>query len=383
MNLLPLIIRNALRNKRRTILTVLSIGVSLFLISTLKTLLESLEAAPTTPDSAKRVIVRHQTSLGNVLPIAYRERIKQIPGVEEVVAEQWFGGEYKDPSNFFAQFAVDAPNFFNAYPDVTVESPEQKDAFIKDRTGSLVGVKLAKRFGWKLGDRITLKGVIFPFNVETTIRGIVDGGGSEVSMYFHYDYFNEMFNEPFNQVSTFAVKAKSVDDLAAIAEAIDSNFQNSTAPTKTETEQAFILGFASMWGDVKTLIVSISTIVLFTVVLVAANTMAMSIRERTGEIAILKTLGFSPGTVLFMIIIESIVIAAAGGVGGALFARFIFGALDMQMLSGGFLQNFTVANSTVFMALAIALIVAFASTSLPAWNASRIPIADAIRRRGE
>ncbi len=383
MKLLPFIIRNALRNKRRTILTVLSIGMSLFLISTLRTLLMSLEAAPITPESAKRVIVRHQTSLGNVMPIAYRERIAQVPGVESVVATQWFGGEYKDPSLFFAQFAVDAPKFFEVYPDFKLESPEQKDAFINDRTGSLVGVKLVKRFGWKLGDRITLKGLIFPFNVETTIRGVVDGGGSEVTMYFHYDYFNELFGNPFNQVGTFTVRAKSADDLPAISEAVDTMFQNSTAPTKTETEQAFILGFASMWGDVRTLIVSISTIVLFTVVLVAANTMAMSIRERTGEIAILKTLGFSPGSVLSMIIFESIVIAAAGGAGGALFAKLLFGSVDMQMVSGGFLQNFHVANSTILLSLGIALIVAFASTSLPAWNASRIPIAEAVRRRGE
>jgi putative ABC transport system permease protein len=383
MKLLPFILRNVLRNKRRTILTILSIGMSLFLISTLKTLLDSLEAAPMTPESAKRVIVRHQTSLANVLPIAYRQRIKQVPGVEDVVATQWFGGEYKDPSLFFAQFAVDAPEFFKVYTDVQAQSPEQKDAFINDRTGSLVGVKLAKRFGWNLGERITLKGMIFPFNVETTVRGIVDGGGSEVTMYFHYDYFNELFQTPFDQVGTFTVKARSADDLPAITEAIDTMFQNSTAPTKTETEQAFILGFASMWGDVRTLIVSISTIVLFTVVLVAANTMAMSIRERTGEIAILKTLGFSPGSVLSMMIFESVVIAAAGGVGGALVAKLLFGSVDMQLASGGFLQNFKVANNTVFMALGVALIVAFASTTLPAWNASRIPIAEAVRRRGE
>ncbi len=383
MKLLPLIIRNVFRNKRRTILTILSIGVSLFLITTLRTLVESLESPPATPESAKRVIVRHQTSLTNVLPISYRERIKQIPGVDQVGASQWFGGEYKDPSNFFAQFAVDPDNFFDLYGEAKVQSPEQKDAFIKEKTASLVGAKLANRFGWKVGDRITLKGVIFPVNVETIIRGIVDGGGSEVTMYFHYDYFNELLGGNFDQVGTFTVKAKSADDLAAISEAIDGAFANSTAPTKTETEQAFLLGFASMWGDVRTLVVSISTIVLFTVVLVAANTMAMSIRERTGEIAILKTLGFSPGIVLTMMVIESVVIAIVGAVGGTLFAKFLFGFADMELLTGGFLQNFKVANSTVLMSAGIALIVAFTSTTFPAWNASRIPIADAVRRRGE
>jgi putative ABC transport system permease protein len=383
MKLLPLILRNAFRNKRRTILTILSIGMSLFLISTLKTLVESLASPPVTPESAKRVIVRHQTSLGNVMPISYRDRIAQIPGVDRVTASQWFGGVYKDPSLFFAQFAVDAASFFDVYSEAKVQSPEQKEAFIKERSASLVGVKLAKRFGWKVGDRVTLEGVIFPVNVETTIRGIVNGGGSEVTMYFHYDYFNELLGGNFDQVGTFTVKAKSADDVAAISEAIDSTFQNSTAPTKTETEQAFVLGFASMWGDVRTLVVSISTIVLFTVVLVAANTMAMSIRERTGEIAILKTLGFSPGVVLSMMITESVVIATVGGVGGTLVAKVLFGSLDMQMWSGGFLPQFNVAGSTVLMSLGIALIVALASTAFPAWSASRIPIADAVRRRGE
>jgi len=224
--------------------------------------------------------------------------------------------------------------------------------------------------------------MLFPFHLESRIVGLVDGGGSEVTYYFRYDYFNELFNNA-GIASTFAVKAKSPDDLPAISEAIDEMFRNSTAPTKTETEAAFILGFASMWGDVRTLIVSISTIVLFTVVLVAANTMAMSIRERTGEIAILKTLGFSPATVLSMMVGESTVIAAVGGLGGSLAAKLIFGNVDMQMVSGGFLQGFFVQWSTVAMSLGIALIVALTSTALPAWSASRIPIADAIRRRGE
>jgi putative ABC transport system permease protein len=384
MKLLRLIIRNTFRNKRRTILTILSIGMSLFLISTLRTLLVSLENPPVTPESAKRVVTRHQTSLATTMPISYRQRIRQVPGVEEVVANQWFGGIYKDPSFFFAQFAVDAEHFFDVFPEAKVESPEQKDAFIKERTAALAGVKLAKRFGWKVGDTITLQGTIFPFNMETRIVGLVDGGGSEVAYYFHYDYFNEMFNpNGFNETSTFTVKAKSSDDLPAISQAIDDMFRNGTAPTKTETESAFILGFAAMWGDVRTLIMSISTIVLFTVVLVAANTMAMSIRERTGEIAILKTLGFSPGTVLTMMVSESILIAMVGGLGGSLGARLVYGSVDMQMLSGGFLQGFTVAWSTIWMSLAIALVVAFASTAFPAWTASRIPIADAVRRRGE
>jgi putative ABC transport system permease protein len=356
--------------------------MSLFLISTLRTLLVALEAPPMTPDSAMRVVTRHQTSLANMMPISYRERIRQVPGVEYVVASQWFGGIYKDPANFFAQFAVDADHFFDVMTEAHVSSPDQKEAFIRERTGALAGVNLAERYGWKLGDRVTLEGTIFPFNVETIITGLVSGGGTENVFYFHFDYFNELFNTQ-NIVGTYTIKARSADEIPAIVETVDSMFSNSTAPTKTETEQAFVLGFMSMWGNVRTLVVSISTVVLFTIILVAANTMAMSIRERTGEIAILKTLGFSPGHVLGMMVAESAVIALAGGLAGSLGARYLFGAVDFNEMTMGFIPSFNVTWDTVLLAVGISLIVAFTSTAVPAWTASRLAIAEAIRRRGE
>jgi len=179
MKFVPFIFRNAFRNKRRTILTILSISMSLFLICTLKSVLDSLEDPPMTPESAKRVVTRHLTGLANVMPIAYRERIQQVPGVEAVVGSQWFGGVYKDPANFFAQFAVDSDRFFDVYSEIRTETPEQKEAFIKQRTASLAGINLAKTYGWKVGDRVTLEGAIFPITVETTLVGLVQGGGSE------------------------------------------------------------------------------------------------------------------------------------------------------------------------------------------------------------
>lgn len=381
MKFLSFIIRNTFRNRRRTVLTVLSIAMSLFLISTLKTLLDELENPPTTPESAKRVVTRHATGLGSTMPISHRERIKGVAGVEEVIATQWFGGVYKDPANFFAQFAVDADHFFDVIAEARIQSPEQKEAFIKQRTASLAGVKLAERFGWKVGDRITLQGAIFPVDPETTIVGLVDGGGSENTFYFHWDYFNELF--PQNMAGTFTVKARNAEDLPAISESIDAMFANSAAPTKTETEAAFILSFASMWGNVRLLVVSISTVVLFTVVLVAANTMAMSIRERTGEIAILKTLGFGPGQILGMMIAESTLIALAGGLLGSLGGRLLYRSVDLNTITTGFIQSFTVRWSTVFIAVGISLVVAIFSTLVPAYNASRLPIAVAVRRRGE
>src|SRR5438034_5461285 len=178
MKFVSFLLRIALRNRRRTVLTILSISMSLFLICTLLALLDALENPPLTPEAAKRVVTRHSTGLANFMPISYRERIRQVSGVEEVIANQWFGGIYKDPANFFAQFAVDADHFFDVYPEIRTETPEQKDAFIKLRTASVAGVNLAKRYGWKVGDRVTLQGAIFPVNAETTIVCLLNGGGA-------------------------------------------------------------------------------------------------------------------------------------------------------------------------------------------------------------
>jgi putative ABC transport system permease protein len=382
MRFLPLILRNALRNRRRTVLTVLSIGMSLFLISTLRTLLEQLESPPLTEESATRILTRHQTSLANVLPISYREKIRQTPGVVEVSAYQWVGGVYKDPANFFAQFAVDADRFFSVYPDIHPLAEEQKEAFLKEKTAALAGVGIAKRYGWNLGDRITLQGTILAKNIDLVIRGFIQDGGSENLLLLRHDYLNELWNN-YDGSGVFAIRVRSAEEIPAIIDTIDSTFSSSTAPTKTETEKAFVLGFVSMLGNVRTLVVSISTVLIFTIILVAANTMAMSIRERTGEIAILKTLGFAPGHILSVLIGESAVIAVVGGLLGALSARYVYARMDISAMTTGFIQTFDVTWGTVALAAGISLAVAFTSTLVPAWNASRIPIADAVRRRGE
>ena len=381
MRFVPFILRNAFRNKRRTILTILSIGMSLFLISTLKTVLDELESPPSTPESAKRVVTRHLNGLGSTMPVAHRERIRQVPGVEEVIASQWFGGIYKDPANFFPQFAVDAEKFEVVYPEIKTQTPDQMEAFIKLRTGGLAGVDLAKRYGWKVGDRITLQGNIFPADPELTLTGLVSGGGSAGNLYFHWDYLNELF--PQNMSGTFIVKAKDAQDIPAISEGVDAVFSNTTAPTKTETESAFILSFASMWGNVRLLLASIATVVIFTVILVAANTMAMSIRERTGEIAILKTVGFAPGQIFTMLIVESVLIALTGGLLGSLGGRILYQFINLNSVSSGFIQTMTVRWSTIAISAGIAIVVAVFSTLIPAYSASRLPIAVAVRRRGE
>jgi putative ABC transport system permease protein len=382
MKFIPLILRNAFRNIRRTILTILSISMSLFLISTLRTLLEQLESPPLASESATRVVTRHQTSLTNVLPISYRQRILQMPGVVEVCAYQWVGGIYKDPANFFAQFAVDADRFFTVYPDVHPLAPEQKEAFMKEKTAALAGVGIAKRYGWNIGDRITLQGTVLAKDIVLVIRGYVEDGGSENLLLLRHDYLNELWDN-YNSSGVFAVRVRSAEEIPAVIDTIDSTFASSIAPTKTETEKAFVLGFVSMLGNVRTLVVSISTVLIFTIILVAANTMAMSIRERTGEIAILKTLGFAPGHILAVLIGESALIAVSGGLLGSIAARYLYAGMNISAMTRGFFATFNVTWGTVMIGAGISLVVAFASTLVPACNASRLAIADAVRRRGE
>ena len=381
MKFLPFILKSTFRNKRRTVLTVLSIGMSLFLISTLRTLLTSLEDPDMTPDSALRVVTRHKVSLANVMPIAYKDRIAQIPGVAAVNANQWFGGMYQDPANFFANFAVEHETFFEVYPDIEA-SPEAREAFETERIASLVGEDLAQRFGWEIGQRITLEGVIFPFDVETLIVGFVRGATSENVFYFRWDYFDELFDRQ-GVVGTFMVRVEDADSVPGVGAAIDAGFDSTNTPTKTESEQAFVLGFMEMWGNIRALIVSISTVVLFTIILVAANTMAMSIRERTGEIAILKTIGFRGGQVLGLVIAESLLIAVAGGLVGALGARYIYAGVNFSAMTMGFIPQFIVRWDTVGLAVLIAVAVALISTFIPAYSASRLAIVDAVRRSGE
>lgn len=383
MKFLRLILRNLLRNKRRTLLTVSSIAVSLFLVATLRTLLTELQNPPETPDSALRLVVRHRVSLFNALPASHREKIARVEGVEAVAGMFWFGGIYKEPSNFFANFSVDSDQFFAVHPDLILPD-EQKKAFQEDRTGCIVGNNLARRFGWKLGDRVFLESTTWPIDVELTIRGIYEGGSDlGTTLYFHWDYYNELMKQRFGQwdnTGTFAVRVAAPELVPVVAERIDELFRNSSFPTKTESEKAFLLGFVSLLGDVQFLITSIVTVVVFTVVLVAANTMAMSIRERVREIGILKALGFRRRQVLVLLVGESILLATAGAVLGAGGARLLFGNLDMALLTSGFIQRFWVTPGTLLLCVMIGIGVGVVSAGVPAWQASRRPVVDALRR---
>ncbi len=386
MKYLRLLLNNVLRNRRRTFLTITSIAVSLFLVATLLTMLIEMENPPQTPESALRLLTRHRVSLANILPMSYRSKIAHIPGVEAVVGSMWFGGVYKDPKNFFAQFAVDADQFFQIYADLVLPE-DQKAGFMSDRTGALVGGNLAARFGWKTGDRITLEGALFDFDPELTIRGIYSGGSDDGStLYFHWEYFNEGMKKVFpgnsedvNFTGFYVLRASSADKVPAVAEAVDELFKNTSSPTKTESEKAFVLGFIAMMGNVRLLVTSICSVMMFTIVLVAANTMAMSIRERVREIGILKALGFRRLQIMSLLLGESVSLSLTGAILGSIGAKLLFAKARLAAATGGMFQQLNVRPETVAICLGIGLLVGIVSAGIPAWQAARRRVVDALR----
>jgi len=382
---LRLMIKSAGRNRRRTALTILGVAASLFLLVSLQTFLAELEGASTlTPSSALRLVSIHSVSMALPLPLAYRQRIEAVPGVERVTPFQWFGGYYQDPQNFFAQFAVDPAVMVHVATDYTF-SQEEAQSWVKDRTGAWVARKLMDRFGWKVGDRITIIGGMFPFNLELTIRGTYRGP-DENGLFFHYDYFNELQRGSAtlapDRVASFWMKARTPEDVPRVAAAIDGMFRNTDAPTRTDTEKAFTLSFAAMLGNIRLFLSLIAGAVLFAIFLVTANTMAMTVRERSAEVAVLKTLGFRRAQVLAMFVGESVAVALLGGLIGVGGARVIFGNFDWYTATNGIIQHFHVAPATIALGMALAILLGVISAAVPAWRASRQSIVTALRQVG-
>ncbi len=382
MKFAALVLKSALRNKRRTILTVLSLGASLFLLITLHTVLYELQATSVAPESDLRLWTRHAVSIANWLPLAYKEQIRQIPGVKDVMTVNWFGGIYIDERNFFGNFAVDADKEFKIVSELKIDTP-QREAFEKERTAAVAGVRLMERFGWKIGDRITLKGTIYPFDVELKLVGTFTSPNppDEAALLFHYDYLDEMMGRR-GVAGSFCILAESAEAMPRVAQAVDDKFRNSVAPTKTETEKAFQLSFSNMMGNVKLFIGSISAVVVFTVLLVTAATMAMSIRERTAEVAVLKTLGYTRGLILGLLLAEALLIAVLGGVVGCGGAKLLYSTLDMQKATGGWLVKLRVQPEALVLGMALAAAIGLVAAAVPALRASRLSIAQAIRHVG-
>jgi putative ABC transport system permease protein len=379
--------KNSLRNRRRSVLTISSIAVSLWLLGVLLAIYHALFFGQETPGQALRLVTRHKVSLAQAIPAAYEEKIRAVRGVKEVSPWNWYGGTYKDnrdPNNFFARMGVD-PKAFLAIR-TQMELPEdQRRAFITDQTGCVVSQDLADKLHFKIGDRITLIGDIYPGNLDLKVVGIFNDPDAEDTLFFNIKYLREtlpIVRRSYD--STIAILADSPEDVPRIAKTIDDMFAESPRPTKTESEQQFALSFVSFLGNIKLFLMSICAAVTFTILLVSGNTMAMSVRERIREVGILKTLGFTRDAILGMLIGEAVVIALIGGAIGLALASFL--TVGVGHSAGrygiGGLQHMSLTPSTILISLAVAAAIGLISSWVPAWNAARTNILDSLRYSG-
>ncbi len=380
MTLTSFVRKNAFRNLRRSILTILSIGFSLLLLTLMMAIWRNFYLTKGTEESALRLVTRHKVSLAFLMPSFYREKIRALPGVADVVPGNWFGGKYKDDksNNFFAQFGTDPEEFFKVYKDWKIPD-DQVLAWQRDRAGAVVDSTLANKFGWKIGQRVIIVGTIFPVNLELNIRGFFTAPQPTSALYYNQKYVEEAVPYLKGQQGWYTILAKSPQDVPKINAAVDEMFRNSPKPTKTETEKAFQLGFLAMLGNVKAFILSIGGAVVFAILLVSANTMAMSIRERTREVAVLKTLGFTRKTILGLFVGEAVVIALIGGIAGSV-VGLALGAVAAK--AGGFAGALKVTGSTMLVAWGAAALMGFLSALVPSYNASRLGIVDGLRHIG-
>jgi len=383
MTLTRFVRKSAFRNQRRSILTVLSIAFSLLLLTLMMTIWHAFYIDKGSAESAQRLVTRHRVSLTQSLPLFYREKIRAIPGVVAVAPNNWFGGQYKDAKaeNFFAQFGTDPDEIMKVFTDFKLPA-DQLLAWQRDRAGVIVDGQLAKKYGWKLGDRIVLKGTIYPVDLELTIRGIYTAPEPTSSIYYNQKYVEEAVSFAKGQAATFEILADSPNSVSTIASAVDNMFRNSPEPTKTESEKAFELGFINSIGNVKAFILSICFAVVFATLLVSATTMAMSIRERTREVAVLKTLGFTRQSILQLYIGEGVLVALTGGALGCSLALVLVSALSHAPEMGLFFAGMKVTFPTLLLAMFVAGMVGFLSAIFPAYHAAKLDIVEGLRYIG-
>ena len=385
MHFFKLILRNAMRHKLRTALTVLGLVVAFLSFGLLQTIVDAWYAGAegAAPD---RLISRNAVSLVVPLPFHYRDKIRSVEGVKTVAAANWFAGVYKEPKNFFPQFAVEPVAYFSMFPEYRIPEDDFR-AFMRDRKGAIVGRKLADTYGFRVGDTVPLRGTIFPGTWEFVVRAIYDAGEPKTDtsqFFFHWDYLNETMRKraPLraNQAGIFMVAINDVDRAAAVSEAIDRQFKNSVAETLTETEQAFQIGFVKQTEAIVIAIRLVSYVVIFIILAVMANTMAMTARERLSEYATLKALGFGPGYVARLIFGESLAIAA---IGAAIGIALTFPVGDWFAAKMGTLfPVFAVSPETVTLQVVCAFIVGAVAAALPAHRAARVNIVEGLRAIG-
>jgi putative ABC transport system permease protein len=383
---LPLVLRNVFRKKTRTALTISAIVLPLLAVNLMGTFLRALDRPdPAAARGMFRTVTHHKVSLGNPLPIVDLEKIRQLPGVAAATVFDWFGGIYVDRSakNQFPRFAVEPETFLKVFDDARIVAGS-KEAWLADRTGALVGQNLVAKFRWRLGQKVVFVGDTYPVTLELTIRGIYQlPDGNAAAVYFHRKTLEEALPSFAGQAGAIWIKAADGAAAERLPAQIDAMFENSSAPTKTETEKAFQMGFVSMLGNVKLLINSIATIIVLVLLLIAANTMAMAARERVTEIAVLRTLGFPRGIILAMVLAESLLVALIGGGLGIL----LFVAVEPGLKAGllrtpmaTFAAAFRIFPEVLAMGLLITVSIGVAAGVVPALRSAFRPIADGLRR---
>jgi putative ABC transport system permease protein len=380
-----LVFKNAFRHKLRSALTIAGIAIAVLAFGLLRTVIAAWYAG-VEASAPNRLIVRNAVSFTFPLPLSYKNGIVAVPGVDGVTYALWFGGIYIDERNFFPQFAIDPTTWFDIYPEFRLP-PEQKTAFVRERNAAVVGVKVAERYGWKLGDTVRLRGTFFPGDWDFVIRGIYTGANrstDQTAFMFHWEYINEQIrkSEPdrAGHVGWYVVKVADPEASGAISQTVDQRFQNSLAETKTETEKAFQQGFVAMTGAILTALKVISIVIIGVILAVLSNTMAMTARERLSEYAVLKTLGFGAPHLIYLIAGESLLIALLGGGLGIVLMYPAAGAFGKAMEN--FLPIFEVKSVTLVAAAAIAAGVGVVAALFPSWRAVNVNIVEGIRRIG-
>jgi putative ABC transport system permease protein len=376
-----LIFANLFRKKVRLILTIGSFAVALFLFAFLAVVRDAFGRGADVA-GADRLVIINRTSIINPIPLSYRDKILRIPGVKYVTHNNWFGGVYKDEKNFFPQFVIDPENQRQVVPELMVPD-DQWNAFLKDRQGAIAGARTAQRFGWKIGDRIPIKTTLYGGGAwEFNLVGIYHGKrpqDDETQFWFQWDYFEEKVPERVKgQIGWYVLRLDSPDDAVRVAKTIDAEFANSPFETKTQTESAFAASWVKQFGNIQFLILSIGIVVFFTLLLVTGNTMAISVRERTSELAVFKAIGFSDRAVLFFVLAESLVIALIGGLLGLALAVLAVPALATAL--NGLLPSLVLAPAILGLGLVVAIAVGIISGLLPGITAMRMRVVNALRR---
>jgi len=378
--------KNTFRNKRRSLLTISSIAVSLCLFGVLIAMYHALFMSQPTPGQALRLVVIHRVSLAQAIPFADEAKVRALPGVKEISVWNWFGGTYKDnrdPKNFFARFGVEPKAFLSIRTDMKMPQ-DQRSAFLTDRTGCIISQDLADKLGMKLGDRVVLKGDIYPYDLDLKVVGIFVDPDATQSLFFDWEYLRDLLPVARRSlISTLAILVDNTDDSPKVARAIDAMFAESPYPTKTESEGQFALSFVSFLGNIKLFLLIICAAVTFTILLVSGNTMAMSVRERIKEVGVLKTLGFNNDAILGMIVGEAICISLIGGAIGLAVASVL--TVGVGKAAGAMipqLNSLSITWFTVLVAMGLAFVVGVVSSFIPAWNAAKTNILDSLRYAG-